>query len=228
MKLMKKMKIHRYREVKNEIRFILNHWEHLHRKDSAENIDLSFEENGEIEDKTDNVSEDKKKEFFFQNSDSRYSIISEDPPSSWLYSKDYSFSFSQYQWKKKQHQMQREKNRMSFLIRKKNEIRKELNYYRNAYSYIDELFTREINLADHSNYWWVLFRWWLGFPPHHLPKMNPVVDKYLEFIFINQHSSWFGSSMKDSSLNSTSRGHRNYSVDTEDAVHSFDENLDIV
>jgi len=227
MKLMKKSKISRYREIKNEIRFILNHWEQCsHQEEFAENMDMSFYRK-EMKDMEDTEVAGDRQQKIFEKTDSKYSIVSEDFPYK-LHSKDNSYSFSQYQWKKKQHQLQREKNRMSFLIRKKNEIRKELNYYRNAYSYIDELFTREINIADNSSYWWVLFRWWLGFPPHHLPKMNPVVDKYLEFIFINQHSSWFGSSLKDSSLNSTSRGHRNYSVDTEDAVHSFDENLDIV
>jgi hypothetical protein len=85
-------------------------------------------------------------------------------------------------WKRKRHQRMREKNRLSYLLKQKSEIRRELNYYRTVYSYMDEIFTREINLADHTSHWWMLFRWFLGIPPDALPKNNPVVDKYLEFI----------------------------------------------
>jgi hypothetical protein len=85
-------------------------------------------------------------------------------------------------WKRKRHQRMREKNRLSYLLKQKSEIRRELNYYRTAYSYMDEIFTREINLADHTSHWWMLFRWFLGIKPDALPKNNPVVDKYLEFI----------------------------------------------
>ena len=78
---------------------------------------------------------------------------------------------------------------MNFLLKQKAEIRKELNYYHTAYSYMDEIFTREINIADHTSHWWVLLRWFLGIQPNSLPKNNPVVDKYLEFFFIQSISS---------------------------------------
>ena len=54
---------------------------------------------------------------------------------------------------------------------------------------MDEIFTREINLADSTSNWWVLLRWFLGIQPDCLPKNNPVVDKYLEFFFIQTISS---------------------------------------
>jgi pimeloyl-ACP methyl ester carboxylesterase len=73
---------------------------------------------------------------------------------------------------------------LNFLLKQKAEIRKELNYYHTAYSYMDEIFTREMNIADHTSHWWVLLRWFLGIQPNSLPKNNPVVDKYLEFFFI--------------------------------------------
>ena len=91
--------------------------------------------------------------------------------------------FGKKRWKQKQHQRIREKHRMNFLLKQKADIRYELNDYRTAYTYMDEIFTREINLADHVSHWWVLFRWFLGIKPEALPKNNPVVDKYLDFIF---------------------------------------------
>jgi len=92
-------------------------------------------------------------------------------------------------WKQKQHQRIREKHRMNFLLKQKANVRKELNDYRTAYTYMDEIFTREINLADHVSHWWVLFRWFLGIQPEALPKNNPVVDKYLDFIFSSSSTS---------------------------------------
>jgi hypothetical protein len=49
--------------------------------------------------------------------------------------------------------------------------------------------------------------------------MNPVVDKYLEFIFMNQRSSL---------LVSASGSDRFSTFDLGEPVHSFDENMDIV
>jgi len=92
-------------------------------------------------------------------------------------------------WKQKQHQRIREKHRMNYLLKQKADVRKELNDYRTAYTYMDEIFTREINLADHVSHWWVLFRWFLGIQPETLPKNNPVVDKYLDFIFSSSSTS---------------------------------------
>jgi hypothetical protein len=98
-------------------------------------------------------------------------------------------NFGKKRWKQKQHQRIREKHRMNFLLKQKADVRKELNDYRTAYTYMDEIFTREINLADHVSHWWVLFRWFLGIHPDALPKNNPVVDKYLDFIFSSSSRS---------------------------------------
>jgi hypothetical protein len=86
-------------------------------------------------------------------------------------------------WKKQHSQWKREKMRMDHLLREKSEIRNEMKYYNSAYSYIDELFTREINIADKTNIWTFFFRSCFGFPDPVLPGLNPVVDKYLDFIF---------------------------------------------
>jgi hypothetical protein len=108
----------------------------------------------------------------------------------------------------------REKNRLSYLLKQKAEIRCELNYYRTAYSYMDEIFTREINLADHTSHWWMLIRWFLGISPDALPKNNPVVDKYLEFI------SGFGGGVENLSVKSEQVGEDDFSYleDDDDMV----------
>lgn len=165
---MKKNKISKYREVKNEIRFILNHWE------QSQPAMLSRTNH-------DDVSEHF---ILYEPIEASRSSSHEDsqlPPV-------IQAQKEQKEWKKKQHQMIREKNRMNFLLKRKAEIRKELNDCRTAYSYMDELFTREIYYADHTNHWWMILRWWLGFKSNDLPKNNPVVDKYLEFIFIHPSS----------------------------------------
>ena len=150
MKIMKKNKIFKYMEIKNEMRFIFNQWE-------DENFDMEP------------ISPSLKLVIHTENTNNK--------------------GFEKRRWKKKRHQRMREKHRMNFLLKQKAEIRKELNYYHTAYSYMDEIFTREINIADHTSHWWVLLRWFLGIQPNSLPKNNPVVDKYLEFFFIQSISS---------------------------------------
>ena len=158
MKTMKKNKILKYMEIKNEMRFILNHWE---------------DEISEIEPISTSV---KVIDIDRENNSSREN------------NKEYT-GFEKIKWKKKRRQRMREKHRMNYLLKQKAKIRKELNYYHTAYSYMDEIFTREINLADSTSNWWVLLRWFLGIQPDCLPKNNPVVDKYLEFFFIQTISS---------------------------------------
>jgi len=193
MKTMKTYKISQYRDVKNEIRFILNHWEN-HPKEE------------------DGLCEHKASEIMYPENFSISLIEDIHPP------------LSRYEWKKKQHQRIREKKRMSYLLKKKKEIRHELNDYRNAYSYMDELFSREINIADRTSYLWVLFRWVLGFSPPFLPHMNPVVDKYLEFI-LSQSSSVVTVNVNEKSLPSLlPPTFAHY----EEEGHSFDETLDIL
>jgi hypothetical protein len=72
--------------------------------------------------------------------------------------------------------------RLKHLLEMKDKIKEELNFYRNAYSYIDELFTIEIKNARERSWW---------FQPNkkskncHQKHGNPVVDKYLYCIFSN-------------------------------------------
>lgn len=160
MKIMKKNKIFKYMEIKNEMRFILNQWED--ETSEIESISTSV--------KVIDIDRENNRENNRENT-----------------------GFEKIRWKKKRRQRMREKHRMNVLLKQKAEIRKELNYYHTAYSYMDEIFTREINLADSTSHWWVLLRWFLGIQPDCLPKNNPVVDKYLEFFFIQSISSHKGS-----------------------------------
>ena len=66
--------------------------------------------------------------------------------------------------------------RLDYLTESKEKIKEELGHYRNAYSYIDELFTHEIKHAQNYKSW---------FTPKNIsnsiPHSNPVVDKYIHY-----------------------------------------------
>ena len=178
MKIMKKNKISKYREIKNEIRFILNQWDQYSYQNEYPQVDY---EPINYSDPSSVSSSSKVVEAMDVPEDKNH--ISEPI---WKDSDEYNKKKKgkmvfqeQHPWKKKRHQMMREKHRMSYLLKKKSEIRKELNYYRTAYNYIDEIFTREMNIADHTSYWWVSIRWFFGIQPNSLPRNNPVVDRYL-------------------------------------------------
>jgi hypothetical protein len=187
MKIMKKNKISKYREIKNEIRFILNQWDQYSYQNEFPQVDYE-----PIESSHSSTSSSKAIECIDVPEEKNHipEPIWKDSDESKKKKEKISFQ-EQHPWKKKRHQMMREKHRMSYLLKKKSEIRKDLNYYRTAYSYIDEIFTREMNIADHTSYWWVSIRWFLGIQPNSLPRNNPVVDRYLEFIFIPSHSSYY-------------------------------------
>ena len=167
MKMMKKNKISKFLEIKNEIRFILNQWENDLLSDSWLDDSYSSSVVGVAGGSS--------------ASGGSFVEIMDIGRGGGRGSKGRRGDGGA-KWKRKRHQRMREKNRLSYLLKQKSEIRRELNYYRTAYSYMDEIFTREINLADHTSHWWMLFRWFLGISPDALPKNNPVVDKYLEFI----------------------------------------------
>tara|TARA_B110000285_G_C15089576_1_gene598294 strand:+ start:59 stop:1222 length:1164 start_codon:yes stop_codon:yes gene_type:complete len=76
--------------------------------------------------------------------------------------------------------------RLHYLSSIKHDIRVELNHFRNAYGYIDGLFTMEIKNAQNIS----LLRHWISclrqtktYNTHLSDNNNPVVDKYIQFIF---------------------------------------------
>ena len=78
---------------------------------------------------------------------------------------------------KKSLNKERLQGRLQFLIDIKDKIKEELIHYRNAYSYIDELFTIEIKNARNSSFWFYLFQNVSKQVP--CDSTNPVVDKYI-------------------------------------------------
>jgi len=207
-KIMKRNKISKFLEIKNEIRFILNQWE----KYSQENVvSESFLEYEPIYFSHSSHSSSKSIQEVVDNENDKNDKNDKNE-------KKDKIKQLQHPWKKKRPQMMREKHRMSYLIKKKSEIRKDLNYYRTAYSYIDEIFTREMNIADHTSYWWVFIRWFLGIQPEPLPRNNPVVDRYLEFIFFQpcRHSE-------------TKSSEQSFQPNTKNSTYFYsDDDLDIV
>jgi len=79
--------------------------------------------------------------------------------------------------------------RLEFLNNIKEKLRDELGHYRNAYSYIDELFTMEIQAAQNNRVMFQFFKTFSGFyttnPCKEKTVSNPVVDKYLHFSCTN-------------------------------------------
>ena len=67
--------------------------------------------------------------------------------------------------------------RLQFLLEVKDKIKDELIHYRNAYSYIDELFTIEIKNARNLSFWFYLFK--NVSKQDSCNSTNPVVDKYI-------------------------------------------------
>ena len=70
--------------------------------------------------------------------------------------------------------------RLKYLLDCKEKIKEELNYYRSAYSYIDELFTIEIKNAREK---FIFFHWFQRTSSYCNEIHNPVVDRYLHCIF---------------------------------------------
>jgi hypothetical protein len=79
----------------------------------------------------------------------------------------------------------RETNRMQFLLEKKTTNKSNLKYAENAYAYLEEIFTRELNRAEsYKNNYFYLYRYFAE-PPQFVidhSRCNPFVDEYIEFI----------------------------------------------
>jgi hypothetical protein len=76
----------------------------------------------------------------------------------------------------------RDKKRLFYLLKEKERMKEELIQYKNAYIYIDEIFTREIKNAESWKNWWFVF--------FHCKQLkcnynysNPVINEYLNIIF---------------------------------------------
>ena len=90
-----------------------------------------------------------------------------------------------------------EKERLSFLLNEKQQVKTELIHYANAYVYIDDLFTREIQHSKFYETWfggiffflgctnWGFTNWFCAkdAPKKTYENSNPVVDNFLNFIF---------------------------------------------
>jgi hypothetical protein len=86
------------------------------------------------------------------------------------------------------------KNRLNFLYQVKDKIKNEFIDYRNAYGYIDDLFTKEIKCAESkknnlwSYYCYCVFYFFDTSQTIAIKTrgVNPIVDKYFDFIFVDE------------------------------------------
>jgi hypothetical protein len=81
----------------------------------------------------------------------------------------------------------RESNRMQFLLDKKIANKSDLKYAENAYVYLEEIFTKELNKAEYyrNNYFYSYFISPPQFTIDH-SHCNPFVDEYISFILPKQ------------------------------------------
>ena len=154
MEAYKRSLVIKFKDIKNEIRYIMYHFAKMQNKSF---VDISGSSNyvGGIQD-IDNEMEMNTQVFSSGNDNiDMFSRLDED----------------------------RYNKRLLFLLDIKEKIKEELIYYRNAYNYIDELFTKEIKHAQRYNQCT-----WIDMACNqsafkHDPISNPVVDRYLHYLF---------------------------------------------
>lgn len=78
---------------------------------------------------------------------------------------------------------QREQNRMQYLLDNKGKTKADLIHAENAYSYLEEIFTRELNKAEYckNNVFIYYFSKMPQFDIDH-SRCNPFVDEYISFV----------------------------------------------
>lgn len=104
--------------------------------------------------------------------------------------------FILYKWKKHNTdtsqsavEKKREQIRLELLYDVKEKLKIEIMDYRAAYGQIDEIITREINMAERKiNAWgvWYLCCWSSKSPSTTFKGLNPIIDKYFHFIFADE------------------------------------------
>jgi hypothetical protein len=90
---------------------------------------------------------------------------------------------------RKMREKEREQNRLTFLYDIKDKLKIELTDYRNAYGNMDDIFTAEIKQAEHETgrlgIWFVCL-WRQCFTSVRMKNINPVLDKYFNFLFTDE------------------------------------------
>lgn len=85
----------------------------------------------------------------------------------------------------------RQRNRLEFLYKMKEKMKEDIFSYMSAYSQIDELFSKEIKMADLRKRGWgfCFICFWKHTPSieeEELRHLNPVLHKYFQFIFADE------------------------------------------
>jgi len=85
----------------------------------------------------------------------------------------------------------RQQNRLEFLYKMKEKMKEDIFSYMSAYSQIDELFSKEIKMADLRKRGWgfCFICFWKHTPSieeEELRRLNPVLHKYFQFIFADE------------------------------------------
>lgn len=97
---------------------------------------------------------------------------------------DLSFNIIQH----KNYEKLREQKRLNYLYDIKEKLKAELNDYKSAYSSMDDIFIREIkhaeNITTRLGIWFICL-WRFNNKHIKLDNINPILDKYFHFLFVN-------------------------------------------
>jgi hypothetical protein len=84
-------------------------------------------------------------------------------------------------------EMNKHKIRLQFLYEVKDKLKNEIFDFQSAYSQIDSIFTKEIKNAEMKKNKWICFTFWNKSTNNSYTKgMNPMIDKYFHFIFVDE------------------------------------------
>lgn len=82
----------------------------------------------------------------------------------------------------------KEKNRLLFLYEMKEKLKTEILDFRNTYNSIDDIFTKEIHVAETKKKDWFFYYFTLNKKNtiDYAHGLNPILDKYFDFIFVDE------------------------------------------
>lgn len=85
----------------------------------------------------------------------------------------------------------KENARLHYLYKIKEKTKSDITECKNAYSHLDELFTREIKIAENKTnkwgIWYICFWNYSSNKPSIKKDANPIIDKYFHFIFTEDY-----------------------------------------
>lgn len=179
MEVYKKGLLIKFRDVKNEIRYILHRWK-------GRELFSYFESQRTISDKIHtllehhvSVSSENNSVNMKKTNVTQSGVLLDNPGE--IMQSDINTSVNEFHVKNTTESIEflKEKHRLSYLYDLKERLKSEILEHRSAYYSMDELFTREIKMAETKKN---MFGLWRPYSTKNIKGINPIIDKYFEFI----------------------------------------------